>query len=78
MHALISVNGKEICAYRKACTYKRAVYGTTHFFRLTRTRLQCTAAATDSPWLFISFEDTVSGEKKLEIEDSRNTGGLGE
>ena len=24
-------NGKEICAYRKVCAYKRAVYGTAHF-----------------------------------------------
>ena len=28
---IISLKGKEICAYRKECAYKRVVYDTAHF-----------------------------------------------
>ena len=43
-YALISLNGKEICAYRKVCTYKRVVYGTAHFLMLTSMRSRCMSA----------------------------------
>ena len=56
---LISLDGKEICAYRKVCAYKRAVYDTALLFGLPVGYHDVTA--TDPPWrLSVSFEDTVS------------------